>query len=236
MTGLAINIKSNVKRVSRHLTKIQKKQIPFAISQALNDTAFQLTKGGGRRGINSVLGKATNETFAMKTGGKGASRFTRTGFKYDKSNKRDLTAWVYFDPASGDGEYLELQVFGGIERPKRKFLLVPTLARKSLTDRFGNLNNKTLDGILKNKEKFFQGSPKGIEGQRGIWERYGRTKQFPSGRKIRMIASYEKDTTYKPLFKFAETVDGYTFGRKGFDKHFIKRLEAALNSRRSYGA
>ena len=233
MTGLAIDVRSNIRQVSRWLDKTQKRNIPFAVSQALNDTAFQLTKGGGRRGVNSVLGKATNETFTDKAGGKGASNYTRTGFKYDKSRKTDLTAWVYFDPTRGD--YMEYQVYGGFEAPKRKYIVVPTQARKSLTDKYGNIRNKVLDSVLKDKSKFFEGVPKGHPSAgRGIWERYGRKKEnYFNGFKIRMVAAYEPGGDYKPLFKFAETVDGYVFGRQGFDRNFVKRLEKALRTDRA---
>ena len=43
-----------------------------------------------------------------------------------------------------------------------------------------------------------------------------------------MVAAYERDAVYKPLFKFAETVDSYVFGRQGFDKNFVNRLRVAL--------
>ena len=231
MTGLAIDIRSNVRQVSRWLDKTQKKQVPFAVAGALNDVAFQLTKGGGRRGMNSVLGKEVNETFSLKAGGKGAANYTRQGFRYDKARKTDLTAWVEFDPKRGD--YMNFQTFGGIETPTRKFLLIPTQARKSLTDRFGNLKTKVVDDILNDKTKYFEGVPKGFPSSaRGIWERYPITKRNPMGKKIRMVAAYEPSATYRPLFEFSETVDGFVFSAKGFDMYFRKRLKQGLESAR----
>ena len=231
MTGLAIDIRSNVKQVSRWLDQTQKKQVPFAVAGALNDVAFKLTKGGGRRGVNSVLGKEVNETFNLKAGGKGASNYTRTGFRYDKARKSDLTAYVEFDPKRGD--YMEYQTFGGIENPTRKFLLIPHRNRKSLTDRFGNLRPKMVDDLLANKQKFFEGKPKGFpNASNGIWERMQISKTNPMGKKIRMVAAYVPSTGYRPLFEFSETVDGFVFGTKGFDMYFQQRLRKALQSAR----
>ena len=45
---MRVNIKSNIKEVTKGLSSMQKKQIPFATMLALNDTApFMLTSGSG---------------------------------------------------------------------------------------------------------------------------------------------------------------------------------------------
>lgn len=236
MSGLmAVDIRSNVREVTRWLDATQKRQIPFATKQALNDVAWKLTKA---KGAKSVLGLATDETFQKKSGAKGAERWTRTGFRFDKASKQDLTAWVYWD--NKRGEYMEYQVFGGLEKPERQFRIAPhNTNMPSITNTFGTIKGSTVDKILadtggKPTNKYFEGKPRGFpNAERGIWQRYGRTKKHPYGRRIRMVAAYTGPATYRPLFKFAETVEGFVFGREGFDRYFFQQLEKALRNQKA---
>ena len=86
---MKIDLRSNIKEVTKDLSKTQKKQIPFATSQTLNQLAYELTKKKG----TGVIGKATNKKFDKKSG-KGSTKFTQKNFFYDKSSKRSLTATV----------------------------------------------------------------------------------------------------------------------------------------------
>ena len=226
---MQLNVSSDIARTVRFLDDSFKKQVPFATSRALNDVAFELTQ---KRGSNSVLGKATNKTFRKKSGSSGATTHTRRGFKFHKSSKRNLTAWVFWDESRGD--YMKLQVAGGTRFPKRRKLMIPTKNSKSLIDAFGNFRKDRVSEVLQDKKKFFSGKPKGQPNAgAGIWERYGRTKKHPSGRRIRMVAAYEGSARYTPLFPFAKTVEGYVFGRSNaFTKRFRIRLAQAQKARK----
>ena len=226
---MQINVSSDIARTVRFLDDTYKKQVPFATSRALNDVAFALTQ---KRGNNSVLGKATNRSFRKKSGSAGATTHTRRGFKFTKSSKRNLTAWVWWDESRGD--YMKFQVEGGTRFPSRRKLMIPTKNTKGLTDAFGNFKQDRVTQALENKQKFFSGKPKGIPSAKaGIWERYGRTKKKPSGRKIRMVAAYADAGRYTPLFPFERTVKGYVFGRQGaFTKQFRIRLAQAQKARK----
>lgn len=76
------------------------KQMRFAASQALNDTAF-VARGHLVRDLNKTL------TIRRK--------YTERGFRVRKSNKRDLTAWVGVHESRS---YLTDQVTGGIRHDK----------------------------------------------------------------------------------------------------------------------
>ena len=226
---MQINVKTNIKQVSRGLSRTQRKQIPFATSRALNDTAWQLTqKGGG----NSVLGKKAADTFKKKSGAPGATMHTRRGFKYTKSNKQNLTAYVFWDDARG--HYMSFQVYGGTRHPNKRYLRVPTKKSNALLNAFGNFREDRVTKILQDKQKYFEGKPKGFPNAgAGIWERYGRQTKRGSGQRIRMVASYEDKAQYKPLYPFAETVRGYVFGQENaFARNFRKRLKDALRTAR----
>ncbi len=79
---MRINIKSNIKEVTKGLSSIQKKQIPFATMLALNDTAFALHK---------TYKKQTTQKFDYPT------PFTQKAFRVDKAKKTNLTAVIKVD-------------------------------------------------------------------------------------------------------------------------------------------
>ena len=94
---MQIDIRDNIKEVTKYLTSVQKDQIPFAASRTLNDLAFKLAR--------QTLPDAAEKTFEG-----GATPFTRKGFRYTKSTKRDLIATVFVDPARA--KYMQFQIAG----------------------------------------------------------------------------------------------------------------------------
>tara|TARA_S200002703_G_C3795496_1_gene245602 strand:+ start:2103 stop:2759 length:657 start_codon:yes stop_codon:yes gene_type:complete len=215
---IQINVSSNIRDVARGLSSIQRKQIPFAASRALNDVAFE----AGPKG--KVLADKADKTFRG-----GATRFTQRGFKVKKSNKRDLTAVVFVDEAQA--KYMRFQIRGGIRFPLRNALMIST--DKTRLNRFGNITPATYRQMINNKTKYFKGVPNGKSGQNyeGIWERYGRSKRYPGGQRIRMVARYIDKAQYRPLFPFAETTQGVVFSQQsGIAIRFRKRLAEALRT------
>ena len=210
---MQINIKSNIKQLTRSLNETQRKRIPFATSRALNDVA-----------ATAALGTLREKAERVFEGG--ATRYTKTGFRYNRSNKQNLTAEVFIDPSRAD--YMKFQIAGGTRFPKNKAILIPT--RNTKLNKFGNIKRGTYNQIINNKQKYFSGVPKGLSGahNEGIWERYGRqTKR--GGQRIRMVAKFIKDAGYQPLFPFAKTTEGVVFSRNdGVANRFRVRLREAL--------
>lgn len=221
-----INIKVDIKDAVKDLDNIQKKQIPYATSQTLNSLAFELSK----KGKTGVIGKKTKEVFKKKSGSTGATQFTTKNFFYDKSTKRDLTAYVFWDESNAD--YMRFMVQGGTRFPTKRAIRVATKHSKRHLDAFGNFKKGALDDMLSDKAKFFKGVPKGSRGRdEGIWERYGRKNKKGTGQKIRMVAAFTSSATYKPMFPFGSFVEGYVFSRNdGFAKKFRKNLEEAIGN------
>ena len=80
-----INIKADIKPLNKKLTSAQKKQIPFATANAINQTAFQTRK---------QLQKDMGNTFRG-----GAAPFTKRGVLVQKATKKNLEGAVNFvDP------------------------------------------------------------------------------------------------------------------------------------------
>jgi hypothetical protein len=220
---MKIDLRSNIKQVTKGLSRTHKKQIPFAVSKTLNQLAFELSKKKGK----GVVGRATNKKFDKKSG-KGATTFTQKNFFYDKSSIRSLTATVFWDDRNAD--YMKFLVYGGTRFPNKRAIRVSTRHSNRYLDSFGNFKKGAIDEMMQDKSKFFSGSPKGAKKySEGIWERYGR-KTKKGGQKIRMVAAYEKDAQYKPLFPFGKIVDTYVFSQKhGFQKKFLKNLAKAID-------
>lgn len=217
---MQISVTSNIREVSRGLNRIQRKQIPFAASLALNDVAFE----AGPKG--KVLAEKADKTFKG-----GATRFTQRGFKVKKATKRSLTAEVFVDERQA--QYMRFQINGGTRFPLRNALLIST--ERTRLNRFGNITPATYKQIINNKQKYFKGVPKGKSGQNyeGIWERYGRSKRHPGGQRIRMVARYIDKAQYRPLFPFADTTQGVVFSQhSGIAVRLRKRLEQALRTAR----
>ena len=216
---MRLSIKHNIDEVTRGMSSIQKKQIPFATMLALNDTAFDLQR---------VYKAQTKQKFSEPT------KFTQTGFAVQKAKKTDLTAVVYVTEKRED--YMKLQVDGGVRQPKNKAIIVPNKSNSSDLGKYasGNLTKGAVNKIKKQKDKYFFGKPKGNQGSEGIWERYGRTATGSvSGARIRQVAKLSKQAKYKALFPWTSIGNGIAFSRsKGFDSHFAKRLRFALNTAR----
>ena len=216
---MRIDIRDNIKEVTKGLSSLQKKQIPFATMLALNDTAFALHK---------TYKKQTTQKFDNPT------QFTQKGFRVDKAKKTNLVAVVYVDKKRED--YMKLQVDGGIRTPKNSAIVIPNSSNSNDIDKYasGNIKKGAYNKLKRNKDKYFFGKPKGNQGSEGIWERYGRESAgTSSGYRIRQVAKLTKMGRYKALYPFESIGNGVAFSRKnGFDSNFAKRLRRALDTAR----
>tara|TARA_R110000803_G_C11873675_1_gene308776 strand:- start:89 stop:766 length:678 start_codon:yes stop_codon:yes gene_type:complete len=220
---MKISVKTNIKDVTRGMSRIQRKQIPFAASQTLNQLAFDLTK----RKAKGVLGEATATTFDKKRG-KGSTPFTQRNFFFEKSTKKNLTAFVFWDIRNAD--YMRFQVKGGVRSPRSKAIVVPTKNSKKHLNAFGNFKKGAVTEMLRDKSKYFSGSPLGAKGGKseGIWERYGRSTKR-GGQKVRKVASYTQSARYSPRFPFVAIVQRSVSDKSsGFNSKFRENLRRAL--------
>ena len=216
---MRIDVRDNIKEVTKGLSSIQKKQIPFATMLALNDTAFALHK---------TYKAQTKQKFDNPTS------FTQKGFRVQKAKKTHLEAIVFVDKKRVD--YMELQVDGGTRFPKKTAIIVPSSKNSNDLAKYqsGNLTKGAVNKIKGQRDKYFFGKPKGNQGSEGIWERYGRSASGTSaGYRIRQVAKLTKMARYKSLFPFESIGNGIAFSRKnGFDSAFAKRLRFALKTAR----
>ena len=203
---MQVDVRSNVKEFKKGLTSVQKKQIPFATSRALNLTGVLVLKSLERNADKTFKGGATPSTKRVFKPPRGM-RGERHNIRF--STKRDLTTAIYMPPWAAN--YLKYQIDGGIRKTKGIGTGVPTKNKR--LNKYGNITGRR-GGLVKTANQFI-GEIKGIQ---GVWERYG-----PGKKNIKLLIAFEKDPQYKPLFPYYETA------RKTVDIHFKRKLKLELN-------
>lgn len=107
---MELRVENNIKEFTRWLTDVQKKQVPYATSRAINDVAVD--------GQNSIVKHITGTFKNIK---KWWLKQQPTGVKVKFSNKKNLHARIFTDVYFGTR-----QQDGGIKKPKQgKNLAIP---------------------------------------------------------------------------------------------------------------
>lgn len=172
---MQISMKMEIKQVSRYISRVHKRQIPFAASQALNDSAFK-----AREKVMQAMSASLDRP----------TPWTKKGVIYKRSNKNNLTASVSITPERW--KYLKYQVEGGSRQPAKKAIPVPVAMRRN---KYGNMAKGGLQNLI-NSPKTFVGQ---IDGVGGVWDRKtGRLLvAFVSE------ATYEKKLAYHAIVRAA---------------------------------
>ena len=194
---MQINVKSNIKEITKFTTTVQKKQIPFATSVAINNTLFDLKKEMAKQ-MDKKLDRPTP--------------FTKRGFFINKAKKNLLVGVLLMKDIVAN--YMQYQIEGGT-RTTGKQIPVPYKPNARL-NKFGNIIGKRTGLIKKNTQ--FIGNVSGTEGV------YERTKQ---GLKLiigfeRSVTYRPRFPFYVIATKFSNAV----FDRK-FAKAFDRALRSA---------
>lgn len=230
MTSLRLDIQSELPKAMRW-TDTMIKQLPFAVSQSLNATAFD---------ARVALNGATRQYFDRP------NRFTQSAFLVRKSSKRDLQAIVHAnaEPGRDRARYLRYGIQGGERRQKgfeKKFLgeivgtaripagaqLVPTSLVK--LDSSGNVSLATIKRIQKGltgsvRGGFFIGQPRNNPNlPPGIYRR-SREKLFP------YFIATTNEGSYKARLPMADV--GQKVAQRRFTVYLRSSLEKALATAR----
>ena len=220
---MQISVKTDVKELTKSLNRIQRNQIPFATSKALNTVAFDVRKML-QDGLDIHLDRPTP--------------YTKRGVQVEKSTKKNLVAKVGFRSKTfgkGQGsvtqaEYMKRQIKGGTRFPKGQAIPVP-VPKNMRTNKFGNIPRGKIDRLLGDKDRYFSGTPKGTQDAPGIWQRMpANSKRKKQGGKIRMVIAWEPKADYSPRFPFRQIVSKSV--RINFRKRFDNALQQALKTAR----
>mgnify|MGYP001556189631 FL=1 len=235
---MQISIKSDIKQLTKRLTKIQKKQVPFATALALTKTA-QKVKAEEIKTMERVFKKPT--------------RFTLNSLFLKPAKKTQLTARVWVKDKAFKGsaaiDYLGPQIYGGRREnkrlewllkykklmPKNKFVVPGGAIRRN---QYGNVSKAQINKILSNlgaqfdryqntpidkrsQKPYFIASPKsGLHP--GIWKK---TKQG-----VQPMFLFVRQPTYKKRFPFFQVANKTS--KRYFAEEFNKALQTALRTAR----
>ena len=107
---VALNIRDDIKRATRRLTDIEKRQIPFATAGAINDTLFDVRK--------QIVGVTGPRSFDLRN-----RRFLGVAMRMEFASKRTLKGAV-FDRLGRAS--LALHARGGTKRPRGQHIAIPS--------------------------------------------------------------------------------------------------------------
>ena len=223
-----VNVTTDIKDLIKKLDKVQKKQLPFALSKAINSVAFDCRK--------TVMGSL--DIYLDRP-----TPFTKKGVMVQKSTKKNPTAHVGF---RGDGfmdakggnvaKYMRFQIEGGTRLPKKAAIPVP-FPKNIKLNKYGNLAKNKVKAFLGDKDKYFSGVPRGAtEPDAGIWERMPPNSRRKKGKrgaatgKIKMVIGWEPKADYSKRFPFKRLVEQSV--RSNFRRRFESALSGALKTAR----
>ena len=137
---MKLDVKVDTRGVMQRLDRLQRDQLPFALSRAMNDVAEKI-----RAATPAILERDLDRP----------TRFTTDprGMFVERATKSRLQTTVGFRPLQS--AYLKYQVEGGLRAPKRRALRLPTAQP---LDQFGNLPARTISTLIaKSKAKTARG-------------------------------------------------------------------------------
>jgi len=255
---ITINIQDDIKEATRWLSDIQKKQIPFATSVAINKTM---------REVHSELTREMSVFDRPKS-------YTQGGVFYKKSDKRDLTSVVGLKARGGMqgiagskgaplNEYLDAQIEAGTRADKRSEILLQRAGilpagyqtrpgSGASIDRWGNMSKGQIVAILSYFRTFGlikeSGRFKGRDTQSAKLNRGTRTRAVEyfvvpegmpglatgiwrrQGRKIEPILIFIRPAIYQKRYDFYGVATKVI--RSKLDRHFNEAMAHALATAR----
>jgi hypothetical protein len=128
-----LDVSADVRGAIQRLDRLQRQQIPFAMSRALTDVAFKI-----RDATPAILERDLDRPTRFTTD-------TRRGMFVERADRKKavLEAVVGFKPLQS--AYLKYQIEGGIRQPKRRALRLPS---EQPLDAYGNLPAKTIQTLI----------------------------------------------------------------------------------------
>jgi len=173
---VTVSFEEQIRQLTKQLTDIQTKQIPFAVSVALNETAKL-----GQKAVQREMVKRFDRP----------TPFTIRGVAITRSSKRNLTASVFIKDIQA--AYLLPQVEGGTYS---KGYAQPAAIR---LNKFGNIpsmrDGKKIAALLTRPDTFLAT----INGVNGVWQRSKR-------KGLQLLIKFVQSQTYKKRFPFEEIV------------------------------
>jgi len=206
---MRLSVQHNLDDLSRRLTRVEKDQVPFAASMAINNVAADVA--------NAI-------TAQMETYLDNPIPFTlkayqaRTGtFKGERATKKKLYADII--PGKIQAEYLKFQIEGGVRLPKQTAILVPT--QFAPKNKYGNVPRARRKKLVAGGGEYFTAGRREKKTP-GIYQR--------TSEGLRPMAFYVEQAEYKPLLPIDKIAAGVVSNRFGL--RFDQALKRAMATAR----
>ena len=200
-----MSVKAETKQLTKYLL-LKRKQIPFATSVALNQTAFDV-----RTSLQRLLPRFIDKP----------TKATVKSVQVQKSTKRNLVATVGFVGKgfrttkwnTSPADIMDKHITGGTRMPTKRAIAVPVSLKKN---QYGNIPRNKITKLLADKTKYFSGVPKGRSNS-GIYERQKKG--------LKMLVAWEPRANYQGgRLPFSRIVT------KAVNKRYKKRFDTALKN------
>lgn len=197
---ISLNVEVETEGVLKLLVGLSRDQIPYATSQALNSTIFDVRK--------QIVGETWARAFKVRN-----ARYPSAAFRVTKASKRELHATLY-DKLQRTS--LPLHAEGGIKRPRGRSLAIPTEKIKRTGS--GKIPAGKKPRTLPNS---FVGNPFGKG--RGIWQKDKRTGRMQLMYDLEVLARIRKRFNF---YQDAERVVDRVYS-KHWERSFNRALATA---------
>lgn len=203
---MRIDVKDNIKEVTKWTTGVQKKQVPFATAMAINKT-LGIGKGNRMKGLDRAMQKQM-----IKKLDRPMARTTKAFYRIG-ARKTNLSGTLGFTEWAN--KFMQYLVHGGVRSGESSKVGVPYIPNAKL-NKFGNIAGRK-SGLIKKQTQFI-GNIKGID---GVWERQ-------KDRSAKLMVAFKNSVTYQAMFPFYKIAESYA--KANFDKNFAEAFTKALKS------
>lgn len=186
---IRITSTADFRRIERALDDFGRRQLPYAGSLALNQTA---------RLARDELTRALPAIFSAK--GRPPTPFTMRAIGTTAARKTDLRVEIFVK--RDQAKYLAIEETGGVRvRAPGAPVLTPV---DVAVNPYGNIPRGLLRQLLAEPETYFIGRVRGVY---GLWERIrkpGQRHVLRAGRGLRLLIAFRDEAKYRPRFGFEE--------------------------------
>jgi len=197
----------------RSMSAIARRQVPFALSQALNDTAKDVTEAWGLE-VEQKLDRPTP--------------FTKKGTYVRRATKARPVAEVGYKPIQA--AYLRKQYEGGTRRPKRRAILVPEAQR---LNKYGNMPKGAVAKVLARSDTFVASRKKRRTAhlKPGVYKRARRRAGRSGGANApQLLIAFANSARYRKRLRLRHEAKRTV--QVKFRPHFYRRFRAAMATAR----
>jgi len=205
---MKIDIKTNIKEVTKDLSRTQKKQIPFATAMAINST-LGIGRGNTGKKLDKVLGQQ------MKAKLDKPRPQTTKAFYRQGATKSKLTGVLGF--VDWAAKFMHFQIEGGQRSSGKSGKIGVPIKGNANLNAFGNIPGLKNSGYVKGKKQEILTIGKTT----GVWEKH-------KGKVEKLMVVFKNSVNYSPKFPFYKIANGYI--DNNFSKNLIKELNKALRS------